>query len=349
MLVFGFIPAWIAAVAVSLTGSFLNVSGFLLQKMALRDATADTWPRIGDLVLSPKWILGFLLAVVAPFPGDLIAYALAPLSLTAPLSGFTVVLNTIVAPTCLGERLQPWPDLAAMGLILLGCVLSTLTGAHQEDYSSFTFETMLTFCADPVFLVALVFLIISIVYSMVYMARHANAMEAAAQLRPTNPPMMQLVIPAWTAAGAGCLTNLWLKALGVMFQVRAPFLKDVACLLFGVVPFALLQINYLNRGLKLYYQTIFFPTYSALLVLTNTVYGSIFYKEYKTIMNSTGQITTFCLGVTAVIFGISLFRFRSPAQAADQMEKGPRNVQCSLAASDGASLNDSIINDPAVP
>lgn len=306
-MILGIIPFWVGAVLVSLVGSILNVTGFLLQKMALKD---EGWPKIGDITLSPKWLLGFLLAVIAPFPGDIIAYSLAPLSLTAPLSGFSAILNTIVAPFCLGERLQPWPDYAAMLLIVVGCISSTATGSKEDNYSNFTFEEMLQLGEDPAFLVALVILLVSLAVCIIYMVANAATMKKIAEQRPDNPPMNHVVLPAFAAAGAGGLTNIWLKALSLMLRTSQPLLNDAACLLLGVVPFAILQINFLNRGLGLYFQTIMFPCYSALLVLANTVLGAIFYQEYKDIVKSPERSVFFVLGVVCVVSGISLFRYR---------------------------------------
>lgn len=291
----------------SLVGSLLNVAGFLLQKIALKDVG---WPKIGDIVLSPKWMLGFLLAVIAPFPGDIIAYALAPMSLTAPLSGFTVILNTIVAPRCLGERLQPWPDLAAMLLIVIGCVVSTATGSHTDEYEDFTFQKMLELAKSVDFLVAASILVASLAASIVFMVAKSSRMKEVALQRPDNPPMHHVVLPAFAAAAAGGLTNIWLKALGLMFRTQQPFLALGACLVLGVVPFAILQINFVNRGLGLYFQTVFFPCYSALLVLANTVFGAIFYQEYLPIIQSFWRLVLFVSGVSSVIAGIVLFRFR---------------------------------------
>mmetsp|Transcript_32755 Transcript_32755/g.71526 ORF Transcript_32755/g.71526 Transcript_32755/m.71526 type:complete len:360 (-) Transcript_32755:87-1166(-) len=308
MLVLGF-PAYAVAICTSCLASLLNVVGFVLQATALRDPDdARRWHRFGDVVASPTWLAGFVLAVIAPVPGDLIAYSLAPLSLTAPLSGVTVVLNTIVAPAVLKEKLQMWPDLPATLLILLGVVCSTATGAREDDITNFDLSALLRLWLDVHFLSGLVVLCSMLLMVYCYSARHRVALEATAQSRISNPPLLQVLLPASLAAGTGAITNIWLKALGEMIKAGLPPLDYSLCIL--GLPFAWLQLNYVNRGMRLYPQTIFFPIYSALLVLCNTSFGALFYHEYNQLFEQRLRCIMFCCGVACVVLGISLYRLR---------------------------------------
>jgi len=126
------VPPWMLAVLVSITASTFTVAGFVLQKKALHDPGRRLWPKLGNVVLSPGWIVGFLLTALLPVLGDLVAYSLAPLSLTTPLSGVSVVLNMVIAPWALSEKLQRFPDVPATVLILLGCLLTTMFGDHDR-------------------------------------------------------------------------------------------------------------------------------------------------------------------------------------------------------------------------
>lgn len=305
-----FLAGWLTAVLVSLLGCILNVVGFLLQKIAQEDRDSDTWPKLGDVIFSPMWILGFTLAVVAPLPGNVIAYACAPMSLTAPLCGVTVILNTAIAPRCLGEKLQPWPDFMAMALICAGCILSTTTGAHEDNVKNLTLHDMLRLIFDPVFIVAFLIFGSSVIATILYELRNAEQINKAALTNPNNPPMHHVVLPAWAAAGCGGITNIFLKGFSKMVESQQPATHLIACIVLGVIPFASLQINFLNRGLRLYLLTIFFPTYNAMLLLNNTICGALFYHEYNQVIKSAGRTTLFALGVVSVVVGISMFRYR---------------------------------------
>jgi len=63
-----------------------------------------------------------------------------------------------------------------------------------------------------------------------------------------------------------------------------------------VAPFALVQINFINRGLHLYPQTLFFPVYSSLLVLANTLFGALYYEEYMHLLSTPSDFGYFVFG-----------------------------------------------------
>lgn len=310
-------PAWMVAVAVSCSVSCFTVLGFVLQSQALRDTNqCSKWPRIGELVLSPCWLLGATLQVVPNFVGDLIAYTLAPLSLTAPLSGVSVALNTSIAPRLLGERLHAWPDLPATVLILLGVVITTGTGAHKDSVTVFGIGQLQGLAMRPIALVVMFGLAVSVAASAVRQLHTRARIEEEAAERFDTPNLHHLLLPAWSAAGAGCITNVGLKVLGELMAAGASRLQLWAALTFLVVPSALVQQQAMNKGLRLYPQTVFFPIYSALLVLTNTVFGALFFEEYLS-LDGRGRSGLFVLGIGLVMAGISLFSQRSSAKAFD--------------------------------
>eukprot|EP00443_Scrippsiella_acuminata_P030897 CAMPEP_0115317224 /NCGR_PEP_ID=MMETSP0270-20121206/78543_1 /TAXON_ID=71861 /ORGANISM="Scrippsiella trochoidea, Strain CCMP3099" /LENGTH=404 /DNA_ID=CAMNT_0002736685 /DNA_START=73 /DNA_END=1285 /DNA_ORIENTATION=- len=304
LLVGGFpLPAWVVAVSVCLSASVLTVIGFVLQKKGA-NAPGDHW-QIGDVVLSKEWISGFILIVCAGFPLDLLAYSLAPMSLTTPLSGVTVALNMALAPRLLGEVVQSWPDAAATGLIVGGTLITTASGAHEEPlYNSHRVWELL---GNHLMRSCLCLLLSVISICIGIMMLRRGELAKSAQRRAGNPNVLEVLLPSIVAGGH----KLALKAVGVLLRASAPGSEILAWSVMVVVP-AAIQLNYLNRGLQLYPQTVFVPIYTALLVLLSTIIGAIFYQEHTALMAQPGWQTLFSLGVFWIVGGISLFAFREP-------------------------------------
>ena len=61
-------------------------------------------------------------------------------------------------------------------------------------------------------------------------------------------------------------------------------------------------------------QTIFFPVYSASLVILNTITASVFYKEYLILLASGNSFALFWAGVAVVAVGIGFFGLRASEQ-----------------------------------
>lgn len=294
------------AVLLSIASSSLTVGGFVIQKKA-NEAPRRASYQIGDIVLSGPWLAGFLVAVVVPVPVQVWTYGLAPMSLTTPLGGVSVLLNMAFAPLMLGERLQWWPDMPASVFILAGTVLTTMAGSHED--SEFTFSELVQLLGHASVMWALLLLVGTIAGCMGYMEKRRPQIEMSAMQRPLNPNIFEVSLPAVVAAGCGCLTNISLKGVGELLKGGAEFGHLLMWLLTALMT-ALAQLNYINRGLRLYLQTVFFPVYSALLVLTNTLYGLIFYQEYGALVKRPDLSVLFAVGILAIVLGVVLFTFR---------------------------------------
>jgi len=299
----GFEAGWVVAVAIMVVCSATTVVGFVCQKKAVHGPAR--WA-FGDMVFTPLWLVGFVLAVVVPAPCQVLAYSLAPMSLTSPLSGISVAMNLAVAPRLLGEGRQRWPDLPATALITAGTILTTIFGSHTElDYS---FEEMEELFEAPTFLVSLACLVCATAASVTYMSLRRTDIELSAMTRPTNPKICHVFLPAFAAASTGCIANIFLKVVGELFATHGEMWQIAACLPF-LATLGGAQLNYLNRGLRLYMQTVFFPIYSALLMLSNTVFGMIFFREYEALLDQ-GRWIGFAAGTALVVTGIVMFTLR---------------------------------------
>jgi len=300
-------PGWLVAVACSVLCSALTVVGFMMQKKAIAMPRKNWHIKLGDMVLSPLWVGGLSIGVLVPIVLQVVSYSLAPMSLLTPLSGVTVALNTCLAPRLLGEQCQRFPDYVASALILLGTVLTTVAGDHSEvDYSLKAMEGLST---KAVFLVALAVLVLILLWSLYCMSALRSDIEASAMARSSNPHLGHVLLPAFAAAGCGCLANLMLKAFGELLKVGFS-LSTFLMLVATAIP-AVGQLNFVNRGLRLYQQTVFFPVYNALLVLTCTIYGLLFYREYAVLFRKSWPFACFALGLLSITFGVLLFTFRT--------------------------------------
>ena len=74
---------------------------------------------------------GLCLMTLIPAPLDVGALAFAKYSVLAPFSGFTLVLNAIVAPVCLGETVE-MVDYLGSALICFGTFVTTVYGSHHS-------------------------------------------------------------------------------------------------------------------------------------------------------------------------------------------------------------------------
>jgi len=316
-------PTWVLALLISLSASAFTVIGFVFQSLALRDP--EEWKRyrrFGDIVLSPRWVLGFALQAFPNFFGDVVAYALAPLSLLAPLSGVAVALNTSLAPWMLGEKFHRYPDLPATGLILLGVICTSSTGCHKDHVEVRGLDTLVELIRNPFTTLALAALLVSLFGALAAEGLWRARIEEVAQRDFDCPRFQFVLLAAWQTAAAGCITNIGIKVFSeVLVAGPEQQLLAIAVFLIGIFPAAFGQQQSLNKGLRLYPQTVFFPIYSSLLMLANTFFGAIFFNEYVELLEGVrGSI--FAAGLGAIVLGIFLFSQRgSSGKIADDMDK----------------------------
>merc|ERR1711972_805597 len=133
--------------------------------------------------------------------------------------------------------------------------------------------------------------------------------ESAEQFE--SPSILKVVLPAWAAAGTATLTNIALKVFSELLKISLH--AGIICFSLCVFPCAMVQIQSINRGLRLYPQTVFFPIYGSLLVLANSLFGSLIFQEYLGMASQ--KIVLFGFGVSFVMAGISLYSQRKAKDA----------------------------------
>ena len=122
---------WWLGVIMSLAASFGTVLGMALQKIGHQKNSALPAHERKSCWRNPYTWGGLCLMTFIPAPLDVGALAFAKYSVLSPLSGFTLVLNAIVAPVCLGETVE-MVDYLGSALICFGTFVTTIYGSHHS-------------------------------------------------------------------------------------------------------------------------------------------------------------------------------------------------------------------------
>jgi len=277
--------------------------GLILQKMAHvkqeERSEEDKWPEVNGMMCSPYWVVGLVLLVAVPFPLDMVAFTLAPQSLVVPLTGVTLVLNQVVAPWLLNEKLTRL-DWIGTGIICCGIVCATAFGTHCSY--TYTLQQIVDLFEETVFIVCEVGWVILCIFCSMWV------LGGAEMYYTDQGPIdrSRSVAFAILSGSVGGQQQIFLKATGEMLESSfdgrgewdrfEPYVFILCC-----AGFAVGQIMLLNKGLVLWTAVKYLPIYNVSLILCSTTFGAIFYKEYEA-LDTTG-IIMFPLGVAIVIVG----------------------------------------------
>jgi len=287
--------------------------GLILQKMAHikqeERSEEDKWPEVNGMMCSPYWVVGLVLLVAVPFPLDMVAFTLAPQSLVVPLTGVTLVLNQVVAPWLLNEKLTRL-DWIGTGIICCGIVCATAFGTHCSY--TYTLQQIVDLFEETVFIVCEAGWVILCIFCSMWV------LGGAEMYYTDQGPIdrSRSVAFAILSGSVGGQQQIFLKATGEMLESSfdgrgewdrfEPYVFILCC-----AGFAVGQIMLLNKGLVLWTAVKYLPIYNVSLILCSTSFGAIFYKEYEAL--DTVGIIMFPLGVLIVIAGSLLLALKQDA------------------------------------
>ena len=80
--------------------------------------------------MNPRWITGLALTVLGSI-ADFAALAFAAQSLVAILGSLTLVVNILLAPLMLNEKVSQ-TDVRAVVMIVIGCMIAVAFGQHES-------------------------------------------------------------------------------------------------------------------------------------------------------------------------------------------------------------------------
>ena len=322
------IGPWLVGVLLTIGSALISTCGLLLQKYAHmkqteREEQGETYKVVLGIPCNGYFILGFLVLVFVPLPLDFIALSQAGQSLIVPVgTGCTVVFGQILAPAALKEKLSRI-DMYATVMITIGVVLSTAFGSHATP--TYPARVLISMLSDAGFLFMLIF-------SVLLLAACLALVHSPKEIADRVPLKFQIISMAFIPAMLGSLQMMFFKVIGELTKnsmvgveeeevkvINGTSTKVIKLILvnefltfevylFGIIVIflAIFQIVYMNQGLKHYNAIKFLPVYNTLLLLSSSVVGSVYFKEYDFY-----HPVAFPLGVFCISVGITLLSWKS--------------------------------------
>ena len=320
---------WLIGMQLAMLGCFSSAIGLVLLK---HSSGAETQL---PLLRRRYFLLGIVFLIVNASVIDVVAFALAPITLVAPLTGVTIVFTSWLASTgvlFVKETLDV-QDTISTGITLAGVTVTSIYGPHDSDVPDAV--TAYKYFAQSDFLACCTFLLV-----VLALGWGAMGVSVAAMLRGSRDPkpasqreaVFRILLYAYTAALSGSMSMLLLKVIGSAIRARleqgdlsdpSNYLPIVTpqwlmCLA-GLAMCAVVQLGFLHRTLANSPVTYAVPTYQTLLTLLTILLGGIFFSEFQRM--GVFQRLVFTAGVGCALFGIALHtthRSQASHQAHDQ-------------------------------
>lgn len=244
---------------------------------------------------------------------SILAVGLAPMSLVAPLSGLTVLLNLLMTPYFLGERLHVAIDLPVALLIVVGAGCTSVFGPHKErSYNADVIQDLLSSQQTVVYVLVSILVVTLCELEMRRSRRNANAGEPG---QAEKAKLRGMMLTAFVAAVCAGLSGVGMKAAGGMARIKFHGVGEatpgfvIAVTTISLMA-ALFELNVISRGLWLYEQTVFLPVSKALNIISNTMMGLFIYEEFGELRGKPLECVFFFGGVVIMAAGIFLLSFR---------------------------------------
>lgn len=319
---------WIVGMVLALVGCFSSAIGLVLMKhSAMTEADLPFFRRRFS-------IMGFIFLIINAALIDVIAFALAPLSLLAPFSGVTIVITSWLASSgvlFVHESIDLY-DVVSTAVTLVGVLLASSYGPHVEEgprspdelYGYFNRHDFHVCMSTLVFVLALGWGFESLAQRRDASREVPSHMQPP--LLPTSTPKSKLGTPhaigppettrafrvlllAYTAALSGAMSMLLLKVIGT--GILAALEKDMPLLepgwllsLVALALCALVQLGFLYRTLANSPVSFAVPTYQALLTVLTVITGGIFFQEFDVL--APFEQLVFAAGVGVTLVGVAL-------------------------------------------
>lgn len=260
-------------------------------------------------------------AIMPPFRLAAV-FALVGQAVASSFAAVTLIWNAILGRFVLHEVLSPL-DYCITALLVAGAVTTVAFGATKDPDQRQAFLTAATinetFARDAVYAfsaVAMVVMIFAVTWIYTVDKRRALhqhvppwAWSATAWWRP----FMAAVLSATTGICSKGFTSL-ISAIANGSDV--PSQLDIWLFLLFLPLSLVLQVAYLNSGLRYFDATLIVPIYQSLIVVMGTVFGFIYWNEGAQLGANAGG---FVAGIVVIVIGLSLLLLKRRARPLDDI------------------------------
>lgn len=315
----------VVGIALATVGSFTSGMGLNLMKASSRlERHKPLWRRY-------RWLVGVSLACWVNASLDVVAFALAPLAVIAPIGGVTIVASVLFARMgCAGERefvsLTQW---LAIFAVVGGVAIVDVFGPHPDPVLNTT-AVLQHFHEPPFMLYQLAaFSVVGVMYAGLWTGRLGG------------PSLETTLVSALAGGMCSGITQTMMKA---MATCAAAWVVD------GTLPFrhvefwiavvelvvvALILLHTLNVCIASANLALSTPLYQVCVITFAIVAGCAFYGDLE--LATRAEIFMFALGVVSVFIGLgALILRRAPAReqllATNEPEREPRPPPTAAAA-----------------
>lgn len=247
-----------------------------------------------------RFIVGVSLACWVNTALDVVAFALTPLALVAPIGGVTIVAATLFARIgCAGEKeYVRWQQWVAIGCVVCGVGVVAVCGPHPEPVLNQT-EVLHHYHDAPFMLYqTITWSVIALTLTGVYFKKIGH---------PKLETTLSMALAAGMCSG---LTQTMMKVLAICvadFGIthHTPFeIPEFWLCIAELVSVAFILLYFLNSCLASAPLSLSTPLYMVSVILFTIVAGSAFYGDLE--MATKYELVLFSLGVALVMIGMGV-------------------------------------------
>lgn len=313
---------WLLGVTLAFVGATLTSVGLLLQKRSHLVYTPEAAPRRGSTFPGsasgpseavanargnkegskwPYWMRGhWIVGLLFWLMGNVVCWlgmGMAPQSILSVMDCWNIVVALAIAPWCFGEPVSK-QTFAASFLLVTGTLWIIATG--PKDYTPETAEKLLISISDPGAHIALA-------CTMMFQLCMAGVAYSHWEKTPALSAFQFVLVSATFAWYATILSKS--SASLILTSVADAETKQLQTSLFWIFIATFLcsaasQMHFLNLGMKYGDAVIVIPSYMALSMLGQMVFGGlIFFHEFRNF--TTMDQIRFWPGVAFVLIGVA--------------------------------------------
>ncbi|MCJ1355940.1 MAG: hypothetical protein MMC33_005933 [Icmadophila ericetorum] len=268
-------------------------SSYVITKIGLRDAS-ERHGFDGDghqYLMNPIWWAG-MVALVIGEAANFAAYAFAPAILVTPLGALSVLTGAVLGAYFLGERLGVLGRLGC-AICLIGSVV--IVSHAPPDQPIETVDEILHYAIQPAFLI---FCSIVAVFSFIMIYKVCPKYG-------TKNPIYYLSV----CAATGSVSVMAIKAFGIALKLTANGKNQFThpstyAFAIVIVVCILTQMNYLNKALNAFSQSIVSPVYYVTFTVSVLTASFILFQGFNT-TSSVNTISLLC-GFLIIFSGVYL-------------------------------------------